>query len=360
MSRPVDTLDHLLVRAPNWVGDLVMATPMLHALVEEPRFARVTIAVREHLKAILDDGPLAAHVLALPRGGDEVTCLRDAGADAALLLSNSFGAAFRAWRAGIPIRAGAALNGRGLLLTHRVVPPSRRGRRAPIPTAHLMRDVTGLLGVATPSLRPRLDFPATDLDERRAVLEARGLAPGAPYAVCAPGAAFGAAKLWPPERFAAALDTLYERRGLTGVVAGGPGEEPLMAAVAAACRHPVVSLEEERRDLRTLKSLVAGASLLLVGDSGPRWYAAAFEVPCVTVMGPNSPQLTASSLEWCEVVRLEDLECSPCMERTCPLGHHRCMQDLPASRVVAAAERLLARRAEEPRGEVAGSAAPRP
>ncbi len=337
-------LEHLLVRAPNWVGDLAMATPVLEAALASERFGRVSIAVREHLVDVLADGPCAEHVLALPRSGDEVAVLRGTGADGALLLSNSFGAAFRSWRAGIPLRAGASLSGRRFFLTHRVVPPKHDGRRARIPTAHLMRDVAGLFGIEVASLRPRLAFPDEAAAECAATLAGLGLAPGEPYTVACPGAAFGAAKLWPPERFAAALDALHASRGLRGVVSGGPGEEPLIEAVVAACEHPVVSLAGVERNLRSLKPLVAGAAVLLVGDSGPRWYAAAFEVPCVTVMGPNSPDLTASSLEWCEIVRVEDLECSPCMERVCPLGHHRCMLDLPVERVVGAAERLLERK----------------
>lgn len=84
------------------------------------------------------------------------------------------------------------------------------------------------------------------------------------------------------------------------------------------------------------------ARLLVVGDSGPRWVAAAFDVPCVTIMGPNIPELTATSLELAEVVRI-DLECSPCMERVCPLGHHRCMTGIEPARVVAAAHRVVAK-----------------
>ncbi|MEM7310043.1 MAG: glycosyltransferase family 9 protein [Planctomycetota bacterium] len=337
----MSTPRHVLVRAPNWVGDLVMATPMLEAILADPRFERVTIAVRAHLVDVLRGGPCEPHVLPLARGDDEAALLRAAGADAALLLSNSFGAAWRAWRARIPLRLGASLSGRAALLTHRVVPPRRRGRRAAIPTAHLLRDVTGLLGVTTPSLRPRLYATADERDAARAELVGLGLGADEGYVLASPGAAFGAAKLWPPERFAAALDELHARRGLRGVVTGGPGEEPLMEAVVGAARHPALSLAEVPRDLHRLKALVRGAAALVVGDSGPRWYAAAFGVPCVTVLGPNSPELTASSLERCAVVRVEDLECSPCLERVCPLGHHRCMRELAPERVVEAAERLL-------------------
>jgi heptosyltransferase-2 len=336
------TLRHLCVRAPNWVGDLVMATPILEAAVADRRFERVSVLVRAHLVALLAGGSVEAHVRPLERGRSEAERYRELAPDAVLLLTNSLGAAWRARVAGVPVRAGAALAGRGLLLTHRVVPPTHGARRAPIPTAHLLADVAGLLGIAPESLHPRLYLAAGARAAMRARLDALGLAPGARYVLCTPAAAFGASKMWPAERHARALDLLYERFGLTGVVTGGPGEEAVLCAVARAARHPVLDLSGEERDLERLKALVAGAELLLTSDSGPRWFAAAFGVPCVTVMGPNFPELTASSLERCEVVRVTGLECAPCLERVCPLGHHRCMEALEPAAVLAAAERLLA------------------
>ena len=114
-----------------------------------------------------------------------------------------------------------------------------------------------------------------------------------------------------------------------------------MRALRDACRHQAIELSESPRDLERLKAQVKGARLLLVGDSGPRWVAAAFDVPCVSIMGPNFPELTATSMEHCRVVRLEGLECSPCIQRTCPLKHHRCMTDLPAARAIEACEDVL-------------------
>jgi heptosyltransferase-2 len=334
---------HLAIAAPHWVGDLVMATPVLHAALECGRFERVTIGVRAHLAELLAGGALEAHVRAHRGGASEVALWRELAPDALLLLSNSFGSAWRAFQAGVRLRAGTDLAGRGLLLTHAVRPPTLGGRRFPIPTAHLQRDAAGLVGVLTGDLHPRLSSPQAERAEARAHLEALGLAPGEDYVYCAPGAAFGAAKLWPPERFAAVLDQLRERHGWRGVVGGGPGEEALMRAVAGASRRGALHLADAPRTLRGLKALVALARLVLVGDSGPRWVAAAFDVPCVTILGPNIPQLTASSLERCEVVRLDGLDCSPCAERTCPLGHHRCMRDLSVEAVLAGVERVLAR-----------------
>jgi heptosyltransferase-2 len=337
---------HLAIRAPNWVGDLVMATPILEEAVRVGLFERVSVVVRSHLAAVLHGGPVEPVLRPLARDTSEVGLYRELAPDAVLLLSNSLGAAWRAWRARVPVRAGAALSGRAGLLTHRVVPPSGGGRRQPVPTAHLQADVAALVGVLPSDLHPRLHVSKDVRGEMRARLAALGLDAGARYVLCTPSAAFGAAKMWPARHHGAALAGLRERHGLIPVVTGGPGEEPVMRAVAEAARAAgaadVIDLSDEPRDLERLKALVSDAALLLSSDSGPRWFAAAFDVPCVTVMGPNFPELTASSLERCEVVRREGLECAPCLERVCPLGHHRCMEALDPRAALAAAERLLA------------------
>lgn len=343
------TRGHLVVRAPNWVGDLVMATPVLEAAVAGARdmgepWSTVTVLVRGHLAGVLADGPVEPRTVAVKGSKEEVEAYARLQPDAALLLSNSLGAVWRARR--VRQRMGAALSGRRPLLTHAVVPPSVDGRRLPIPTAHLLRDVAGLAGIHVPSLHPRLAVREALVSEERQRGRRLGLEPDEPFVLCCPGAAFGAAKLWPPERFSAALDGLHERYGWRAVVTGGPGEEPLVEAVVRGTRHESISLAGEPRDLERLKAWVRASRLVLVGDSGPRWYAAAFDVPCVSVMGPNFPELTASSLELAEVVRVEGLECAPCLERHCPLGHHRCMTELPVADVLAAAERVLARAAE--------------
>lgn len=339
------SLGVLAIRAPNWVGDVVMATPVLRAAVRDPRFRAVHILVRRHLADVLCDGPLEPHLEPIADDAEETERYRQLGADRVLLLSNSLGAAWRAFRARVPVRAGAALSRRGPLLTHTLVPPTDGGRRVPIPTAHLHADVAGLLGIRPLDLEPRLDVAPSTADRARAALVAAGLPAGQRYALVAPGAAFGAAKLWPAERFAQAARALCDPRGLGIVVVGAPAESALVARVAGQIGPDARVPDTAEGGLAVLRGLVAGARLLLVGDSGPRWLAAAFGVPCVSVMGPNFPELTQTALERAEVVRIEGLECSPCLERRCPLGHHRCLAALPVGAVVRAGERVLARAA---------------
>lgn len=323
-----------------------MATPVLEAALASAAWSRVVIVMRKHLAPVLADGPCAERVVAVSGDRDEVDAYRRVRPDAVLLLTSSFGSAWRALRAGVRERIGAQLSARRFLLTKRWIPPARDGRRLPIPTAHVFRDVARLAEIDVPDMHPRLHVRDEVLRAERERLERLGVDSAHGYLLCCPGAAFGAAKLWPPERFAVALDRLAERTGARAVITGGPGEEHLVDAVAARCARPTVSLAKEPRTLEGLKALVAGARLLLVGDSGPRWYAAAFDVPCVSVNGPIFPELAHSSMEWAEIVRVDGLECSPCLARRCPLEHHRCMNDLDPALVVAAAERVLARQAQ--------------
>lgn len=340
---------HLVIRAPNWVGDLVMATPVLEMALRTPGIERVTVLVRGHLASVLDGGPVADVVHGLGKGESEVDVYRDLKPDGVVLLSSSFGAALRAFRARVPERLGVQLHRRGFLLTGKVVPAKVGGflgiggRRAATATANLLRDVGALAGILPDSIHPLLHVTEGEATRAAELRQSVGLGGKEPYVLCCPGAAFGAAKLWPPARFAEAIEELHRRHGWRTLVTGGPGEERLMDAVAAVAPS-ALSAAEFGRDLGSLKPLVRDAKLLLVGDSGPRWYAAAFDTPCVSIMGPNSPALTATSLEHCEVVRRDDLPCSPCMERVCPLEHHACMVELESGAVVDAAERVLATR----------------
>lgn len=332
---------HLLVRLPNWVGDLVMATPVLLEACRSPRWSRVTALVKSSLAPLLANSPFPGLALAtFSNAAEERQQMESLRPDAVLLLNHSLRSAWNARWAGIPAICGLAVGGRGPLLTHGLVPPTRGGRRLPVPTAHLQRDVAGLAGVVVGNLHPRLGIAPTAQARVERVLAQAGIGMGERLIVCSPGAAKGAGKLWPTARFAQALDDLVHDPDCQALVVGGPGEEELVAEVVAQA-GPRVHGAAEPLGLDGLTALIGRAQLLLVGDSGPRWIAAALDTPCVCVMGPNFPELTATSLELCRVVRMEGLDCSPCLERACPLGHQRCLTELATEPVVAAVRSLL-------------------
>jgi heptosyltransferase-2 len=154
-----------------------------------------------------------------------------------------------------------------------------------------------------------------------------------------PGAFYGTAKRWPPERFAAAADLVARRAGAKVAIVGGPAERPLGEAIAARLRAPARLLSGETT-LGGLVGVLRRLRLLLTNDSGPMHLAAALGTPLVAVFGPTDWTETAP-LGGRSVLVREEVECSPCLLRECPIDH-RCMTRVGVDRVVEAALPLLA------------------
>jgi heptosyltransferase-2 len=259
--------------------------------------------------------------------------------DAAILFPHSFETALVAFLAGIPRRFGYAVNGRGILLTDSLRPPRRGLRRVPTPMPYSWTDLVGLAGVEVKSIRPRLAVDAETVADFDAWLSRRGIAPGEPFVLVAPGASFGSSKLWRADRFAETVDSLHASRGLRALVQFGPGEEPIAREIVKLAKSPAILAADPPLDLHRLKAAARRCAILVCTDSGVRHYGVAFDKPVVCVMGPNDPRYTAANLDRTIVVR-EDVECGPCQLKVCPLDH-RCMENLAASRVVGAAGSLL-------------------
>jgi heptosyltransferase-2 len=168
---------------------------------------------------------------------------------------------------------------------------------------------------------------------------ARALLPGdGPWLGVNPGAAFGTAKRWIPERFSAVAARLSARYGLRVVLLGGPAEGEVAERVAAALRGPSLRLTGKTR-LLELTGVLAELRLLLTNDSGPMHLAAAVGTPVAAVVGPTDWRETHPFTEKAALVR-EEVPCAPCKLRDCPIDH-RCMDAVTVERVTREAERLL-------------------
>jgi heptosyltransferase-2 len=338
----VEAPRRILVRAPNWVGDVVMATPALRALRRAHPKAELTLEGRPFLAGLARGLPGVDSFLR-DRGSvlSRARELRRRGFDWAVLLPDSTRAALGPCLARIPVRAGYAREPlRRALLTHALPPPTDgAGRRVPISMIERYLRITRALGCpdAGAALELAVDPEARERIAKR--LAEAGLGPGERTLVVTPGASFGASKLWPPGSFAAAADAIARRHDLRVVLAPGPGEEAIARQIAHAMRERAVVLAEPPTSLAELVALVAGAALHLGNDTGPRHIAVANGVPTVVVMGPTDPRHTAHLLERQRVLR-EDVACSPCHLKVCPIDH-RCMTRLRPERVAAAAAELL-------------------
>ncbi|RMF83234.1 MAG: lipopolysaccharide heptosyltransferase II [Planctomycetota bacterium] len=339
----------LLVVAPNWVGDVVMATPTLAALRAGLPHTRISVLLRPHLADLLAGAEWCDETISWPthRGLRREAALlrlarriRERRFDAALLLTNSFRSAALVRLARIPRRIGYARDGRGWLLTDAVQPSRTNGRFTPVSMVDFYARLSRRLGVTVTQRRLRLCVTDAERREASRVLRAHGVDPGERYAVLCPGAAFGAAKSWPAERFAVLSERLAAEYSLRVVIAGAPAEAELMRRISSAAQSPVEVLLDPGTTLGSLKAVIDGAAVAVCNDSGPRHIANALDVPTVALFGPTDPAWAVYDAPR-EVLLRELVECGPCQLRVCPLDH-RCMTRITVERVVEAIEKLAA------------------
>ncbi len=331
---------HLVVRLPNPLGDAVMAVPALRALRAALPDSRITWAGGPAAQSVLAGLPYRDGVMpAGDRDGKGRSApfkagriLRALDADAALLLPNSLSSALAVRRARIPRRVGSDLHARRTLLTEVVaLPKTDDGKLAPRSMVEHYLDLVAPFGATA-------DGGGTELrvepfDEERAAHRLREVPDCALLLGVNPGAAFGATKIYPPARIAAAIEALRTERAVFPVVLCGPGEEALAAAVGAALTGPYLGVQDDVPDLGELKALLARLALLATTDTGPRHMAEALGVPTVVWMGPTDPRWSAHSEA--TVVRREDLDCLACHLKVCPIGLP-CMETLDPAAVAAA------------------------
>jgi heptosyltransferase-2 len=337
------SMSRLAVRATNWLGDAVMSLPAIRAVR--------TIFPHAHIAVVAK--PWVAELYARERSIDRViryeaktlgekrrfaARLREERFDGAMLLQNAFDAALMAWMAKIPERIGYARDGRGWLLTRAIaVPePGEIPRHERFYYLELLRRA-GLMERFPETAAIRLD----GMDEAREAGAAHLRAMGISSTVVgiSPGASYGNAKRWLPERFAEAAARLREQEAAY-LIFGSAGEREMCETVARLLRA-------ERLDARNLAGettlaefieMAAACRLFLTNDSGAMHVASAAGVPTVTVFGATDDTTTGPTGPLARVVR-EHVECSPCLLRECPIDH-RCMTRVTAERVAEVALEL--------------------
>ncbi len=326
----------LLVRAPNWVGDVALSLPALRDLRRNFEGARIEVLARPWVAELYRAVPEIDDVHETVGFRRDVSGLRDRF-DAAVLLPNSFGTALVAYLAGIPERWGYATDGRGRLLTRSArVPPEIRGHSE----VYYYRAMLAGVGLSvSATCDSSLTCPPDWHDQGT-----RHLGPAAGgFIGLVPGAAFGSAKRWLPERYARVADRLGRETGASVAILGARGERAVAEGIASLLRVPGRVLCGETT-LGGLVGVLSQLRLLITNDSGPMHLAAALGVPVVAVFGPTDWRETAPRGPRCRLVR-EEVECAPCKQRECPIDH-RCMTRITADRVLAEARALLDGEAE--------------
>ena len=337
----------LLIRATNWVGDAIMALPALRAVRKRLASAEIAVVARPYVADIYRDQEICDRLITYdPKGmhagfaGRERLAieLQSQKFEVALLLQNAFDAAWLAWRAKIPERIGYARDGRSLLLTKRVPLP----KSGEIP-AHekfyyleLLRRAGWLDSLPDQSFI-ELIVPEEKRHYAREFLSQAGARPDSLKIAIGAGASYGAAKCWPPSRFADVANRC-QTANADVILFGTDNEASVSAAIAAKMNRPPIDLTGKTK-IADLPALLSQCHFFVGNDSGAMHVAAAVGLPVVAVFGPTDPSGTAPVTPRCSVVQQKPY-CSPCFLRRCPTDH-RCMTAVTADMVETAAATWL-------------------
>jgi heptosyltransferase-2 len=336
--------ERILVVAPSWVGDAILAEPLIALLREPyaepqvdvlaPPWCAPVYARMRGIRRVVPN-PFEHGRLALRARRTLAAELRAQGYARAFVLPNSWKSALIPWLARIPKRVGYLGESRYGLLTD-----ARRLDRKAMP-----RLVQRFAALAAPhgAIMPLPPAPVlvADLANRATAMRTLRLHTRQPVAILCPGAEFGPSKRWPPTHFAA-LARQFLERGMQVWLVGSPNDKLATNAVVGAAGEQARELRDLAglTDLGTAIDLLSAGTVVASNDSGLMHAAAALGVPLVAIFGSSSPAYTPPLSDVARVARI-DIACSPCFRRECPLGHHRCMRDLSADHVYNLAQSLL-------------------
>jgi heptosyltransferase-2 len=326
-----------LVVAPSWIGDAVVSHPLLVRLKERDPQGGIDVLAPPWALAVYRRMPEVAATRALPFGHGELRLgerRRFAQSlpryDRAVVLPNSFKSALIPWHAGIPERTGYRGEMRFGLLND-----MRSLDAAALPLiveryAALARPAGEALSRPLP--QPRL---AVNELERRATAAKHGVDPARPVAVLAPGAEYGPAKRWPARHFADLAKALASR-GYQVWLLGSKNDAGVTAEVQRLSGGACIDFAGAT-SLDEAIDLMSFASQVVTNDSGLMHVAAALDLPMAAIFGSSSPAFTPPLSPRARVITLK-LECSPCFQRECPLGHTNCLVTLEPALVLDALE----------------------
>jgi heptosyltransferase-2 len=334
----------ILIRATNWIGDAVMSLPALRAIRRKFPEAKITALAKPWVADLYAGESSIDRVIPLQGGGglrdfgikrNLIRRLRAEAFDLAILLPNSFESAAIVRLAGVRRIVGYARDGRSLLLTDAIARP--RPGDLPQHERYYYLELLQRAGLidSLPDV-PEIRLEGLDEARQRGKRAFEHHDVRLPVVGVSPGAAYGSAKRWLPERFAESAGRLAASLGASIAVFGSDSEKGLCAQVAAVCSGTNLA---GSTSLREFIDMTAACSVFLTNDSGAMHIASATGVPSVTVFGPTNEFATGPLGPLARIIR-QPVDCAPCMKRECPIDH-RCMTRVTPDQVVLIAEELL-------------------
>lgn len=342
---PFSACQNILIRSANWVGDAVMSLPAIRSVREGFPDARITILAKEWVAPLFTGNPHIDRVMLYETSGRHngikgrlrlVKDLRNEKFDLAILLQNAFEAALLARMAHIRNRVGYDTDGRHFLLTHRI---SAKGKKKVIHQIDYYREILTGAGIAAPHRIPVLTVSEEQKKAAGAILCQYQITENQPLFGINPGAAYGNAKRWMPERFAEVSRKMIRQLGMKGVIFGSRGEKALGEEIASAVGNDVVNLCG-KTTLEEALAVISRMRVFITNDSGLMHAAAALGVPLVAIFG-STDDTTTSPVGSPAICLRHPVPCSPCMKPECTKERHMCMEGIETEQVFEAVTRVL-------------------
>ena len=325
----------ILIRAPNWIGDAVLAIPALTRIRDHFKESEISILGPDSILQLLKENKIADRWIPLKPsyqglGGKRrlIYDLKKMGFDLAILLQNAFEAAFITFLSSIPYRVGYKRDGRGFLLTHSVSPLPKSKKIHQL--QYYLELLEPLVGVSSYWEKPFLQVTQQEKERGRHLLEKEGILENKSIIGMNVGAAYGSAKRWVPERFAQLGDRLIKETRSQIVFFGSSNEVSLVKTIQGKMAEPSFSLTG-KTGIRELMGGISHCSLFITNDSGPMHIASALDIPVISIFGPTDDKTTSPVGNQTTIIKKE-VECSPCLLRECPIDH-RCMTSISVDEV---------------------------
>ncbi len=327
---------NFLIRMPNWIGDLVMATPVLSDLRAAFPKASITAMCKKPLCDLLEKDEAIDELFCFTRPTssfsrreeyrDIIAKIRAGKYDVGILLTNSFSSAWWFWQGNVKRRIGYSAHFRKMLLTD----PLRFSEEK----EHQLityKKILSPLGISVSQTPPRLYLAEKEIEESKTLLYQRGYIKGKKLIGINPGAAYGSAKCWPPERFRALAMRLLLETDAFVIFFGDAATASLVKEISQGLPERVIDLAGVT-SLRELACIIKDCSVLVTNDSGPMHMGAALNVPLVALFGSTDEELTGPYGKEKSVIR-KKVKCSPCFKRVCPIDFP-CMKGISVDEVI--------------------------
>lgn len=334
---------NIIIRMPNWLGDVVMATPVIADVRKNFPKARITAMCQKNVAGLLTGNPHLNEVYSFTRPNvflprqpyrDIIERLRQGKYDLGILLTNSFSSAWWFWRGNVKKRLGYANEWRNFLLNMKEPFPHERGKE------HLVLTYKRLLlplGIALTDTSPELFVTEEERKRVQAILREHKVPPIRKLIGMNPGAAFGPAKCWLPDRFRQVALKLLENPENHVVFFGDEASRPLIQEICRGMPERAVNLAGMTK-LRELVGLIEACDVFLTNDSGPMHIAAAVRTPLLALFGSTS-DIATGPYKFGKVIH-KHVSCSPCYLRTCPIDF-KCMKQIEVDEVVSELKKML-------------------